>query len=146
MKLPPSTDDRGQVVEDNLGLVVKVMRRFLGRGLGLDHGDLLQIGMIAVWEASLKFDPTLGYKFSTLAALVIRRAMLKAINNSERVKKRWLPPSSTEIVAKVVDHRGMPPDESAEFREELGLMRRAIARQQRRKARERGRPVPRRSA
>ena len=58
-----------QMVEENIGLVHMVLKRFAGRGYEME--DLFQIGAIGLMKAVQRFDPTLGYSFSTYAVPVI---------------------------------------------------------------------------
>ena len=58
-----------QMVEDNMGLIHMVLKRFAGRGYEME--DLFQIGAIGLMKAVQRFDPTLGYSFSTYAVPVI---------------------------------------------------------------------------
>ncbi|MCD8009488.1 MAG: SigB/SigF/SigG family RNA polymerase sigma factor [Lachnospiraceae bacterium] len=60
---------RNQLVEENVGLVWSVVRRFQGRGY--DSEDLFQIGSIGLLKAIDKFDFSYEVKFSTYAVPVI---------------------------------------------------------------------------
>ena len=68
---------REQVINENVGLVWSIVRRFLGRGQEAE--DLFQIGVIGLMKAVDKFDPAKGYKFSTYATWWIRQAITRAI-------------------------------------------------------------------
>ncbi len=60
---------KSKFVEDNLGLVHSVARRFSGRGV--DYDDLFQIGTLGLLKAIDRFDISLGYRFSTYAIPLI---------------------------------------------------------------------------
>ena len=56
---------REVLIEQNLGLVHHIVKRFLNRGY--DTEDLFQIGVIGLIKAIDKFDPSFDVKFSTYA-------------------------------------------------------------------------------
>lgn len=57
------------LVENNIGLVRSVVKRFLNRGC--EYDDLLQIGSIGLLKAIKKFDSSYNVKFSTYAIPMI---------------------------------------------------------------------------
>lgn len=63
------TDAEAALVEENLGLVRKVARRFLDRGT--EYEDLVQIGTIGMIKAIRSFSPERGTAFSTYAVPLI---------------------------------------------------------------------------
>jgi RNA polymerase primary sigma factor len=71
---------RDRLVEANLGLVVTIARRYLGRRLELD--DLIGEGNLGLIQAAEGFDPRLGTRFSTFAAICIRRAIGRALTHT----------------------------------------------------------------
>ncbi len=68
---------RDLLIETNLGLVVTMARRFLGRGLELD--DLIGEGNLGLIQAAEGFSPRFGTRFSTFAACCIRRTIREAL-------------------------------------------------------------------
>lgn len=56
---------RDKLVEDNIGLVWSIVKRYTGRGYEVD--DLFQIGSIGLIKAIDKFDLSFNVKFSTYA-------------------------------------------------------------------------------
>lgn len=75
---------RNRVIEDNLGLVWSVIRRFTNRGHELD--DLYQIGCIGLLKAVDKFDLTFDVKFSTYAVPMITGEVKRFLRDDGMVK------------------------------------------------------------
>lgn len=75
---------REVLVENNLGLVRVIVRRFLGRGLEAE--DLFQIGSIGLIKAIDKFDLKQGVKFSTYAVPMITGEIKRFLRDDGPVK------------------------------------------------------------
>ncbi len=62
---PCLPEDEGRLIEENMGLVKSVARRFLGRGC--EWEDLVQLGVMGMMKAARRFDPARGFQFTTFA-------------------------------------------------------------------------------
>jgi len=75
---------REVLIENNLGLVRHIVRRFAGRGYEME--DLFQIGVIGLMKAIDKFDLSLGLKFSTYAVPMITGEIKRFLRDDGPVK------------------------------------------------------------
>ena len=75
---------REQLVEENLGLVFTIAKRFAGRGT--DDEDLFQIGSIGLLKAIDHFDLSYGVKFSTYAVPMIAGEIKRFLRDDGMLK------------------------------------------------------------
>lgn len=73
---------QARLVECNLRLVIKVAKRFSGRGL--DFEDLVQEGNLGLIRAAQLFDPDKGARFSTYATMWIIQFVSRGVDNQGR--------------------------------------------------------------
>jgi len=113
---------RQRMIESNLRLVGNIARSMVGRGV--EYVDLCQYGVLGLIRGVEKFDPDLGWKFSTYATWWVRQAMTRAAADEGRLirvpvhryeKSPWL-------VREHIPHH-IPDDELASLRPIVSLER-----------------------
>lgn len=77
-------ESREVLIEQNLGLVHHIVKRFLNRGYEAE--DLFQIGVIGLMKAIDKFDTSFEVKFSTYAVPLIAGEIKRFIRDDGMVK------------------------------------------------------------
>lgn len=75
---------RAQLVEENVGLIWCVVKRFYGRGT--ESEDLFQIGSIGLLKAIDKFDLSYDVKFSTYAVPMISGEIKRFLRDDGMIK------------------------------------------------------------
>ncbi len=75
---------REQIVEENIGLIWSIVKRFSNRGYDLD--DLFQIGSIGLLKAIDKFDLSYEVKFSTYAVPMIMGEIKRFMRDDGMIK------------------------------------------------------------
>lgn len=87
---------RNTIVEENVGLVWSIVKRFKGRGYEAD--DLFQIGAIGLIKAVDKFDFTYQVRFSTYAVPMIIGEIKRFLRDDGMIKvSRSLKEMATKI-------------------------------------------------
>lgn len=79
-----SAAERDSFIENNLGLVHSICKRFTGRGI--EYDDLYQAGCIGLIKATDAFDDTRGIMFSTYAVPVIMGEVRRLFRDGGAVK------------------------------------------------------------
>ena len=75
---------RETLVEENMGLVYTIVRRFVGRGHEME--DLIQIGSIGLIKAIDKFNSAFDVKFSTYAVPMIAGEIKRFLRDDGMIK------------------------------------------------------------
>lgn len=71
-----------ELIEKNLRLVINIAKKYVGCGLELD--DLIQSGNMGLMKAVEKYDPELGFRFSTYATWWIKQGITRSISDTGR--------------------------------------------------------------
>ncbi len=75
---------RDKLIEENMGLIHHVAKRFLGRGVEAE--DLFQIGAIGLLKAVDRFDLGFGVRFSTYAVPMIAGEIRRFLRDDSMIK------------------------------------------------------------
>ena len=103
---------RKKLIESNYRLVISIAKKYHRKNFDFD--DLLQESSTGLIKAVDRFDPTLGFKFSTYASWWIRQAALQYLNENETNIKvpthsRMLNNKILEFIKSYEEKEGCPP-------------------------------------
>jgi len=123
---------RQRMIVSNLRLVVKIARRYMNRGMPLI--DLIEEGNLGLIHAVEKFDPELGFRFSTYATWWIRQSIERSLMTQTRiirlpvhvVKEMNTYLRASRQLAQQVDHDPTPEDIAALLDKPLDEVRRTL--------------------
>lgn len=118
---------REQLVEENLGLVFSVVKRFAGRGTEME--DLCQIGSIGLLKAIDHFDLSYDVKFSTYAVPMIAGEIKRFLRDDGMIKvSRSLKETAykTSLVKERLEKRMGREPTMEEVAAEVGISREEI--------------------
>lgn len=92
-----SLKERNTLVEENMGLVYMVAKKFTGRGVEFE--DIVQIGTIGLIKAGERFDKNLNIKFSTYAVTMVMGEIKRFFRDDGLLK---IPRSVKELGGKII--------------------------------------------
>lgn len=107
------------LIEENMGLIHHVVKRFLGRGVEAE--DLFQIGAIGLVKAVDRFDLSFGVRFSTYAVPMIAGEIKRFLRDDSMIKVsrslKELAIRATKLREQLLMERGEEPgvEELAEY-------------------------------
>lgn len=94
-----NSEAKKKLICSNLRLVISIAKSYVISTKSLEFLDVIQEGNLGLLKAVERYDPSLGFRFSTYATWWIRQAIMKGIANQDRIIR--LPINVGENVYKV---------------------------------------------
>ncbi|MCK4359980.1 MAG: sigma-70 family RNA polymerase sigma factor [Candidatus Cloacimonetes bacterium] len=88
-----------EIIKEYLPLVKSIANKYKDYGIPLD--DLIQDGIIGLWQSIKKFDPKKDTKFSTYATYWIKKRILEALERERKTSLNALPLNENIKISKV---------------------------------------------
>ncbi len=92
---------RRRLIESNMRLVINIAKGYKCRHIPME--DLIQEGAIGLMQATERFDPDRGFRFSTYATHWIRQSIGRAIDNKSKAIR--LPAHVSQTIRRVEKER-----------------------------------------
>lgn len=116
-------DSFDELVEKHLPLVKRIASHLIARlPASVEYGELVQAGLIGLFDASRNYDPTQGAAFETYATIRVRGSMLDELRRTD-----WAPKSInrktrdiSNAIQKVIQRTSREPKEE-EIADEMGI-------------------------
>lgn len=101
------TAEQERLVTDNLDLVRHIIHKYCWRYLEFqEYEDLFQIGCLGLVRAALAFDKSRGSKFSTLAAVAIRREITKTMQSRKHREELYHSADDLSVYEQMAGNKG----------------------------------------
>ena len=106
---------RKKMIQSNYRLVVSIAKRY--NTASLELMDIIIEGNLGLMEAIDKFNPDLGYRFSTFATWWIRQSIIKSLNDKGKIVRipKYVEKSLSLLENQIEEYReiyGIDPDET----------------------------------
>jgi len=95
-----NSDAANKLIRANLRLVISIAKKYAPQTKSLDFLDLVQEGNLGLMKAVERYDPSLGFRFSTYATWWIRQAITRAIADQARTIR--IPVHMIETINKLI--------------------------------------------
>ena len=92
-------DAKNELICANLRLVISIAKKYAAGAKNMDLLDLVQEGNLGLMKAADRYDPSLGFRFSTYATWWIRQSITRGIADQDRLIR--LPVHVGEDIRKV---------------------------------------------